>query len=150
MTLPTRSASGRWPFIRDVLVFQFKLALGNLLNVVLVPVTLVAAAFALLPGRAGQRRGSAFYQALEAGREIEERIDIYGAVGGYHATGSSAGPDGARRSASIAGVDLGEVTVDDLIRRIERLIVRETGRDGRAAQLKSTLERLLEELRNRR
>lgn len=140
----------RWHFIRDVLVFQFKLVLGNLLNFVLVPITIVASIYDLVSGKPGRQQGDAFYQALEAGREIEERINIYGAVGGYHATGASDDPDAVRRSKTIGGVDIGDATVDDVIRKVEGLIVRETGKDGRAAQVKSTLERLLDELRNRK
>jgi len=150
MTTPSSEHDRRWPFIRDVLVFQFKLVLGNVLNFVLVPVTIVAAIYDLLGGKPGRRRGDAFYQALEAGREIEERINIYGSVGGYHATGSSDDPDTARRRRTIGGVDIGDATVDDVIRKVEGLIVRETGKDGKAGQVRSTLERLLDELRNRR
>lgn len=145
------SDDSRWPFIRDVLVFQFKLVLGNLLNFVLVPVTIAASIYDLFGDKPGVRRGDTFYQALDAGREIEERINIYGAVGGYHATGSSDDPsDAVRRSRTIGGVDIGDATVDDVIRKVEGLIVRETGTGGRAAQVKSTLERLLDELRNRK
>lgn len=147
---PRPEPDHRWPFIRDVLVFQLKLVLGNVLNFVLVPVTIVAAVYDLVVGKPGVRQGDSFYQALEAGREIEERINIYGAVGGYHATGASDDPDAVRRSRMIGGVDIGDATVDDVIRKVESLIVRETGRDGKAAQVKSTLERLLDELRNRR
>lgn len=150
MNTPLPEPSSRWPFIRDVLVFQLKLVLGNLLNFVLVPVTIVASIYDLVSGKPGVRQGDAFYQALEAGREIEERINIYGAVGGYHATGASDDAGGARRNSTIAGVDIGDATVDDLIRKVEGLLVKETGKDGRAAQLKSTLERLLDELRNRK
>ena len=150
MKPPSADRESLWPFIRDVLVFQLKLVLGNVLNFVLVPVTIVAAVYDLVSGKPGVRQGDSFYQALEAGREIEERINIYGAVGGYHATGSSDDPDAARRGRTIGGVDIGEATVDDVIRKVEGLIVRETGKDGRAAQVKSTLERLLDELRNRK
>lgn len=150
MTTPSSEHDRRWPFIRDALVFQFKLVLGNVLNFVLVPVTIVAAVYDLVSGKPGVRQGDSFYRALEAGREIEERINIYGSVGGYHATGASDDPDAVRRSRTIGGVDIGDATVDDLIRKVEGLIVRETGKDGHAAQLKSTLERLLDELRNRR
>lgn len=142
--------NSRWSFIRDVLVFQLKLVLGNMLNFVLVPITIVTAIYDLVSGKPGVRRGDAFYQALEAGREIEERINIYGAVGGYHATGASDDPDAVRRSKTIGGVDIGDATVDDVIRKVEGLIVRETSKDGKAAQVKSTLERLLDELRNRK
>lgn len=142
---PSTPPPDRWPLIRDLLVFQFKLTLGNFLNVVLLPVSAVLGIWGAL-----MRRDALFYSALEAGRDLEERINIYGAVGGYHATGGSDDPDAARRRSTIAGVDLGDATVDDLIRKVEALVIREASRDGRAAQLKSTLEKLLDELRNRR
>lgn len=133
-------AAGRGPLLRDLLVFQFKLVLGNFLNVVLLPATLAFGAWGLL-----RRRGDGFYRVLEAGRDLEERIDIYGAVGGYHAAA-----DGSRRRTRVAGVDLGDATVDDLIARVETLIAREAGGGGATARLKSALERLREELRRRR
>lgn len=132
---------GRWPYLRDVLVFQFKLMLGNLLNVVLLPVSWVFAIWSLVAKHEG-RLGAPFYRVLDLARDLEERINIYGAVGGYHAAGD--------RSPRPASEHIGELTVDDLIRRLEEAVIRETGKDGTAASLKTAAERLLDELRKRR
>lgn len=136
----TAAPQGRWPYIRDVLVFQLKLTLGNLLNVVLLPVSWVFAIWSLV-ARGEGRLGAPFYRVLDIARDLEERINIYGAVGGYHATGDS--------SARPTSPQLGDLTVDDLVRKVEEVIVRETGKGGTAASVKSAVDRLIRELRNR-
>ena len=134
-------AAGRWPYVRDVLVFQLKLVLGNVLNVVLLPVSIIAAVYSLFTKRQG-RLGTPFYEVLDIARDLEERINIYGAVGGYHATGDS--------SARPASAHIGDVTVDDLLRKVEDVIIRETGKGGSAASVKGAVDRLLDEIRNRK
>ena len=42
-TPPPESSGERWRFLRDVIVFQFKLLLDNLRDFALVPISLVAA-----------------------------------------------------------------------------------------------------------
>ena len=74
----------RWKFLRDVLVFQFKLILGNVQNFVLVPVSLVAAVLDLFIK--GNREGEKFYKVMDWGRRTDEMINVYSAIGGYHAT----------------------------------------------------------------
>jgi hypothetical protein len=68
----------RWVFIRDVLVLQWKLLLGNVHNFVLIPATLVAAALDLV-FKSGPH-GSRFYRVLDWGRRAEEAINLYGAL----------------------------------------------------------------------
>lgn len=132
--------NSRWPYIRDVLVFQLKLVLGNVLNVVLLPVSIIAAVYSLLTKKGG-RLGTPFYEVLDVARDLEERINIYGAIGGYHATGSSS---------SRASAHIGDVTVDDVVRKVEDVIVREFSTGGTAASAKAAVNRLLDEIRNRK
>jgi len=144
-------ATSRWPFVRDVLVFQLKLFLGNLVNFVLSPVTIVAALYDVLAKPAHEN--SAFYEALKIGREAEERINIYGAIGGYHATGSSNPDDG--EAAAAGSADNGPTvangfkgaTVDTVLRKVEDVIAREAGKGGTAASIKAAVERAIDELR---
>src|SRR5580698_4448999 len=65
----------RGVFVRDVLVLQIKLLLGNLHNFVLMPLTLGAAALDLV-FKSG-RHGSRFYRVLDWGRPAEEAIGLY-------------------------------------------------------------------------
>src|SRR5277367_2156872 len=65
-------------FVRDVLMLQVKLMLGNLHNFILIPMTLAAAALDLV-FKSG-RHGSRFYRVLDWGRQAEEAIGLYSAL----------------------------------------------------------------------
>jgi hypothetical protein len=140
MTDPTSVPSNsephlRWKFIRDVLVFQLKLVLGNLQNFLLLPVSLAAAVYDLFVK--GKREGEKFYSVLEWGRHTDEMINIYGAIGGYHATGANDENPHALKM---------DFTVDSVLARIEGVIVREYEKGGTAATVKSAVDRAIDEL----
>jgi hypothetical protein len=68
----------RWKFMRDVVVFESKLALNNLHNFFQIPVTLAVAVFDLV--FKGKEEGERFYKLLEWGRTIDDSIDIYSVI----------------------------------------------------------------------
>jgi hypothetical protein len=121
----------RWKFLRDVLVFQLKLILGNLQNFVLVPVSLVAAALDLFIR--GNREGEKFYKVMDWGRRTDEMINVYSAIGGYHAT------SGENEHAMY-----GDFTVDALLGKVEGAIVREYEKGGTAASVKGAVDRAID------
>ena len=77
-SLPEVEPDGRWRFLRDVLVLQLKLLIGNLHNFVLIPATLAAAMLDLV-FKSG-RHGSRFYRVLDWGRQADEAIGLYSAL----------------------------------------------------------------------
>jgi hypothetical protein len=117
---------GRWPFIRDVLVLQLKLLIGNLHNFILIPATTIAAAVDLI-FKSG-RHGSRFYRVLEWGRQADEAIGLYGALD--------------RRDHELKR----DLTVDALVSRLESAIIREYEKGGTAAGVKGAVDRALDEL----
>ena len=117
---------GRWPFIRDVLLLQVKLLLGNLHNLILIPATTVAALLDLL-FRSGSH-GSRFYRVLGWGRRADEAIDLYGALNRY----DSKLNDG--------------LTVDAIVSRLEGAIIHEFKRGETTAAVKSAVARALDRL----
>jgi len=121
----------RWKFLRDVLVFQLKLILGNLQNFVLVPVSLVAAFLDLFIK--GNREGEKFYKVMDWGRRTDEMINVYSAIGGYHAT------SGENETAMY-----GNYTVDALLGKVEGAIVREYEKGGTAASIKGAVDRAID------
>jgi hypothetical protein len=121
----------RWRFLRDVLVFQFKLVLGNLQNFALVPVSLVAAGLDLFVK--GNREGEKFYKVMDWGRRTDEMINVYSAIGGYHATGDENEKD-----------MYGNYTVDAVLARVENVIVREYEKGGTAASIKGAVDRAID------
>ena len=116
----------RWRFLRDVLVFQVKLLLGNLHNFIFVPISLVAAAADLL-FRSG-RQGARFYKTMEWARDAEHTIGLYSAL-----------DDEEQRTARA-------YSVDGVVARIEQVIVREYERGGTTASVKAAVDRALNKM----
>jgi hypothetical protein len=130
--LPNEPPHTRWHFFRDVAVFQLKLVIGNLQNFVLVPISLAAAALDLVIK--GKRHGEKFYWVMEWGRRTDEMIDVYSAIGGYHATG------GEEEHPLVKNL-----SVDALLARVEGVIVREYEKGGTAASIKGAVDRIFDE-----
>lgn len=69
----------RFPVFRDVVVFQFKLLVDGLRDVLISPLSILAAIVDLLvPGDDGGKR---FYAVVRFGRRTEEWINLFGAAG---------------------------------------------------------------------
>jgi hypothetical protein len=81
--------------LRDVAVFQVKLALEALLDLTLIPVSLVAAGFDFLLGN--WRRPRLFHAVLRFGERCERRIDLWG-VAPEHRVASALEVDAVLRS----------------------------------------------------
>jgi hypothetical protein len=116
----------RWKFIRDVAVFQFKLFLNNVHNFVQIPLTLVVALVDLVFKT--EPEGARFYKLLEYGRTIDDSIDIYSVV--------------AHRERSLNS----DYTVDNLISKLEGVIVREYQKGGTAASVRAAVDRAIDDL----
>jgi hypothetical protein len=126
---PSPAADERWTFIRDVVVFQIKLLLDNLRDLVLMPVALAAAIIDLL--YRGDREGALFYKVLRWGAHSEEVIDVYSAIE-HHDPGQ---------------FKINEAyTVDGVIARLQGVVVREVEKGGTAATIKTAMDRAINQL----
>lgn len=126
--LPTIShadADGRWELIRDLVVFQIKLGLDALRDLVFSPLSIAAAIFDLITG--GENPGRAFYAVLAAGGRTEGWINLFGAP---------SQTDGH----SLAS---GGTTVDSFVKQIEVLVVEQYERGGLTASAKEAIDRSL-------
>ncbi|MEJ0040996.1 MAG: hypothetical protein WDM81_01630 [Rhizomicrobium sp.] len=123
---PSTNADTRWKFIRDVAVFEMKLALNNLHNFFQIPLTLAVAAFDLVVR--GKTEGERFYKMVEMGRTIDDSIDIYSIV--------------AHRERVLNK----DFTVDAVIGKVEAVIVREFEKGGTAASMKQAVDRAIDEM----
>lgn len=117
--------NARWRFLRDVAVFQFKLALDNLRDFALMPVSLIAALVDLV--LKGEREGDRFYKVLEWGLHSERIIDLYSVIEKGEGPGH-------------------EYTVDAVIARLENVIVREYEKGGTTASVKTAVDRALDQI----
>ena len=116
----------RWRFIGDVLVLQLKLLLGNLHNLLLIPVTLGAAVLDLL--FKAKRPGARFYRVLDWGRKADEAIGLYNALDRDEENPQH------------------DFTVDALVSRLEAVIVREYAKGGTAATIKEAVDHALDQV----
>lgn len=73
------SEMSRWTILRDLVIFQIKLALDGLKDVILAPLSVVAAAIPILFGP-GARRARIFYQVLRLGERYDLWLNLFGAV----------------------------------------------------------------------
>jgi len=130
------SSPDRWSLIRDVAVFQFKLLVDGLRDLILVPASLVAGVVSLLSGEGG-RPGSEFYRLLSIGKESEHWINLFGAL-------ENAPPD-LEQPGHFPDAD-----IDAFVRRIEGFVVEEHRRGGMTAQAKDRFDQALDALERRR
>jgi hypothetical protein len=134
MTLPPTTSTSenpddRWKFMRDVAVFQLKLLLDNVRDLVLMPVSLAAALIDLV--FRGDREGARFYKVLRWGAHSEEVIDVYSAIA-HHEPGHFRVSPG--------------YTVDGVIARLENVLKREVEKGGTAASVKAAMDKAIDQL----
>lgn len=112
---------GRWGLLRDVAKFQLKLLMDGLRDVLMSPVSLVAAAAGLLLEPRHPRRY--FERALSFGRRTEEWINLF---------------DHAREP--------DEAGVDELFRRLEVRLIEQYQRGGMTSGAKQAIDVSLDRL----
>ncbi len=67
----------RWVIVRDLAIFQLKLFLDGLVDLVLSPLAIAAACVEIL--LVGRRRGRLFYAVLRIGERADLWLNLYGA-----------------------------------------------------------------------
>lgn len=115
--------------MRDVVVFQLKMLLDNVRDLVLMPVAAIAALLDLV--LRGDREGARFYRVLRWGRHSERVIAVYSAIEHHEPDSFEIGRD---------------YTVDGVIARLESVVVREVEKGGTAASIKSAMDRAIDQI----
>lgn len=128
--LPPHNADARWKFIRDVGVFEMKLAINNFHNFFQIPVTFAVAVFDLFFTAKDKPEGSRFYKLVEWGRTIDDHIDIYSVVAHRERPMNTA------------------FTIDALVAKLEDVIVKEYEKGGTAANIKSAIDRAVDQMQS--
>lgn len=126
----------RWTLIRDIGVLQVKLVVDGLRDIVLVPASLIAGIISLATSTDG-KPGTQFYRLLAWGKESEHWINLFGAV--------KNSPESVQQSASF-----GDRDIDDIVGRLETLVVDEVNRGGVTSQAKARLEKILDAMQRKK
>jgi hypothetical protein len=124
----------RGQLLADTIVFQIKLAIDGLRDLVLIPVSLIAALVSFL--RAGRGVGREFYDVVAFGRDTERQINLFGAADRMY-------PEDDSKAAS---------ELDELLGRVEGAV--RNGYEGERfskvrARLEAALDKFEERDRNR-
>ena len=122
-------ASEYWTLLRDLGVFQVKLVVDGLRDLILVPTSLIAGIVSLTKGEGG-RPGLQFYHLLGFGQQTERWINLFGAVENSPEKLDQPTP-------------FGEGDIDDLVGKFESFVVDEFKRGGLTAQAKERLDSAL-------
>ncbi|MDH3619356.1 MAG: hypothetical protein OER91_00585 [Gammaproteobacteria bacterium] len=131
----SQGTSVRWTLIRDIAVFQGKLLVDGLRDLILVPASLIAGIMSLASGSHDQP-GTQFYRLLGVGKNSERWINLFGAL-------RNAPPDLEQFE------PFPETDIDDIVGRIETFVVDEQKRGGMTAQARERLEKALDALQKR-
>ena len=130
---PGSKQQDRWIVIRDMLVFQFKLVVDGILDLVLLPVSLVVGLISFT-GR-GPKSGTEFYALMRMGRRGERWINLFGAVE-------------RRRGSAEEDEDFAAKDLDALVSRVESFLIDEDRKRGVTAQTRQRLDAALDSLQS--
>ena len=125
----------RWTLLRDLFVFQAKLLVDGLRDLLLVPASLVAGIWRLVSSENG-RPGPQFYRLISMGKESEAWIDLFKAY--------ENAPEELRREHELAVKNM-----DELVGRFESFVVDEYERGGVTAQAKERIDKALDAIQRR-
>lgn len=125
----------RWTLIRDLFVFQAKLLVDGLRDLLLVPASLIAGIWSLVSSDNG-RPGPQFYQLVSLGKQSEVWIDLFKAY--------ENAPEEIRREQELAVKNM-----DELVGRFESFVVDEYERGGVTAQAKERIDKALDAIQRR-
>ena len=128
--------SQHWVLIRDLAVLQVKLIVDGFRDLLLLPLSIIAALFSLARAENGAP-GPEFYKLLAAGKQSEQFINLFGAL---------------RNAPADINIDdiKGGAEMDDIVSRVESFVVDEYKRGGVTAQAKSRIDEALEKMRKRK
>ncbi len=116
----------RWRIVRDVVVLQLKLLVGNIHNFLLMPVCLFAGAIDIL--FKNRRDEALLYKTLAWARHFEERIGLYSAL--------HEDPHNPPEKYSI----------DAVIARVEDAIRQDYEKGGTAASIKAAADKAMDQM----
>lgn len=127
----------RWKLVRDLAVFQTKLLVDGLKDLVLAPIALMAAVLGILMYR--DDPGRPFRALLHWGHGFDRWVNLFG-IADPRALPAADG-DSTREAASPG--------LDAYVQKVERALTDEVRRGGLTAKAKDAIDRALDSLHDR-
>lgn len=134
----------RWQLVRDLAVFQAKLIVDGLKDLVLSPVSLVAALAGLVLDR--RDPGRSFYELLRWGHGFDRWVNLFGAS-------QRALPAASEPHASVSPTPTPSSSpsdgLDAYVTQLERVLVDQYRRGGLTAKAKDAIDQAIDGLQTR-
>ncbi len=125
--LETEAAKpGRWRLLRDVLAFQFKLLLDGLRDLLLSPISILAAIAGVLTSQ--RDPGRFFYRLLALGHQTDRWINLFNTY------------DNEPRANS----------ADDFLKHAENIVLTEYEKGGLVSELKDRTDNVIDKMQDQR
>ena len=124
----------RWALIRDMLVFQVKLAMDAIRDLVLSPVSIICGLADILKGHSLSK--SYFHKLMDFGHQTDSWLNLFG----NHNKGAE----------NLNVIDSqkakADVNVDQLFSQVESLLKEQHGKGGLTASARATIDRYLNKI----
>ncbi|WP_281560721.1 hypothetical protein [Thalassomonas sp. RHCl1] len=140
MTEPRLS---RWQLLRDIGIFQVKLAFDAIRDLLLSPVSIVSAVIDVIRGH--QYPQSYFYKVMRLGRKTDHWLNLFGAADWQSkaAAGESAEED---KDPGLKQIPEQGRNLDDLFSQVETLLKEQHDKGGLTATAKASIDRYLDKI----
>jgi hypothetical protein len=123
----------RWELLRDLGVFQLKLAVDALRDLIISPISISAGCIDLIVGP--KKSQHFFYRSLEAGRQTENWINLFGEA------------DRLNPEKNMAEDYCGPI--DHLVRQIETVVVEQYQKGDLNQKTKAALDKVLHKIKRK-
>ena len=135
----TEPALERWQLVWDVVIFQGKLLLDGGRDLLLSPLSIILAIYALITGK--QTPGQQFYDLMHIGHRTDKWINLFGAA-------KRAPPSefSSRFLNSFGDKDTEDQNVDDLVNHMEEMVKKQYEKGGVTATAKTNIDKAFDKL----
>jgi len=137
------SKAPSWPLIRDTIIFQLKLGIDALRDLLLSPVSIVCAVVDLFKGNSTEQ--SYFYQLMRLGHKSDLWLNLFSPKGGSESQKQPI-TDTEQSDKHKQETDLSEQNVDQIFEKLESLLKEQHKQGGVTASAKSAIDRYLSKM----
>ncbi|MBO6701812.1 MAG: hypothetical protein JJ921_05700 [Pseudomonadales bacterium] len=116
----------RWLLLRDVVAFQFKLAIDGLRDIILSPISITAALIGVLTSKSNP--GKYFYRLLELGHDSDRWINLFNTYNDENEN---------------------RVSADQIFKHAESAVVSEYEKGGVLTTVKNKTDQVIDEIQDR-
>jgi hypothetical protein len=126
----------RWDLIRDMFIFQIKLAMDAIRDLFLSPVSIICGLADILIGKSHSK--SYFYKLMNFGHQTDSWLNLFG-----HQSQVTSNVDDVSSEKPKT-----EMNVDQLFSQVESLLKEQHGKGGLTASARSKIDRYLNKIVN--